>query len=155
MKYRLFPDEAEAFRAKELSLSDDFKEAWKDAWEALKQSSETWHDNAPLDAARLVWELASKKLREVQDILAHSQIVRIVSDEEIVSMGKTVSLLVDGKEVIYTIGWYQTPIEWRVSYNAPLIRAILGKEEGEVVHFDLNGKQVEVEILEISQGLTF
>jgi len=155
MKYRLFPDEFEAFKEKELFLLEDFKQAWIDVWEALQQSSETWHDNAPLDVAKLSWELASRKLREVHDILIHSQIVHIVSDEGIVSMGKTVMLLVDGKEVIYTIGWYQTPIGWRVSYNAPLIRAILGKEEGEVVHFDLNGKNVEVEILEISQWLTF
>ena len=63
MKHSLFPDEFLAFKRKELSLEQDFKQAWKEVWEALKQSSETSHDNAPLDAAKLSWELASKKIQ--------------------------------------------------------------------------------------------
>lgn len=154
MKYRLFPDEYQVFLNEITQLEVAFKDAWKLVWEAMQQSSETWHDNAPMDVAKLSGELASRKLAEVQVILNQSQIVRIVSDEGIVSMGKTVSLLVDGNNVTYTIGGYQTPIEWRVSYNAPLIRAILGKEEGEVVYFDLNGKNIEIEILGIHPWIT-
>lgn len=156
MKFRLFQDEYEAFKQKELFLSDQYKEAGKDVGEALQQSSETWHDNAPLDVAKLSWELASRKLKEVQDILSGVQIVKIVSDESIVSMWKRITLSIDGwAELTYVIWWHQTPIEWRVSYNAPLIRPLLWKEEWEVVHFNLNGKNIEVEIIAVEMWIFF
>ena len=111
MKYRLFPDELEEYKKRGEAVSAEYKDAGARCGEATSQSAETWHDNFEFEDASRAMELASKKLWEIQDILANSQIVRIVSDESIVSMGKTVSLLVDGKEVTYTIGGYQTPIE--------------------------------------------
>ena len=59
-KYNMFQDEFNLLEEKKVKLLKRLKEAGEDAWDALQQSSETWHDNAPLDVARLNWELASK-----------------------------------------------------------------------------------------------
>lgn len=157
MQYRLLPDEFEILKQKELSLLERYKDAWKLAGEALQQSSETWHDNAPLDVARQTGELASKKLREVQDILSSSTIVdRIPIHPQTVSIGAKVTFSIDGdNEQSYIIGGYQTEIPWRVSYNAPIIRPLIGKRVGDIIeNVPMGNRQVEIEIIDISVGIT-
>ena len=101
---------------KKVKLLKRLKEAGEDAWDALQQSSETWHDNAPLDVARLNWELASKQLREVQNIMKNTNIVSSNVSDEIVAIWKKITVLIDNnEEKTILIWWYQTSVHWRVS----------------------------------------
>ena len=125
------------------------QQASNDARDALTQSSETWHDNAPLDVARLSWEISSKRLREVNDILSNASIVS-KTNELTVSIGKRIKILIDNQNIQeIQIWWYQTPIKWRVSYNAPIIVPLIGKEIWDIVEVNINGVNKEIEILDI------
>ena len=149
----MLPDEYDALQDKCRTLVWNVKEAWKDAWEAIDQSSETWHDNAPLDAARLAWEIASKQLREVQEILANTVIISEIVQRDIVAIWKRVKLLVGDEEKDIVIWWYQTPIAWRVSYAAPLIQPLLWRAVWDYEEVHLWGKIIDIEILHIEDGI--
>ena len=90
-------------------------ESWLSSINFSIQSSETWHDNAPLDVARLNWELASKQLREVQNIMKNTNIVSSNVSDEIVAIWKKITVLIDNnEEKTILIWWYQTSVHWRV-----------------------------------------
>lgn len=149
-KYNMFQDEFNLLEEKKVKLLKRLKEAGEDAWDALQQSSETWHDNAPLDVARLNWELASKQLREVQNIMKNTNIVSSNVSDEIVAIWKKITVLIDNnEEKTILIWWYQTSVHWRVSYNAPIVRPLIWKRIWDIEDIMLWWKLVEVEIINI------
>lgn len=139
------------FVEKAISLWEEYKDAWKRAWEACNQSSETWHDNFEFDDANRVMQTTSKRLREVQDIINNAQVVPVVINNHIVNIWKKIRICINWwNEQEYVIWGYHTPIEWRVWYSAPLIQGIIWKTEWDVIEILLHWKKQEVEILEVS-----
>ena len=154
MKILLLPDELKVFTQKAVSLWEEYKEAWKRAGDACTQSSETWHDNFEFEDANRAMQLASKKLGEVQKILNSAQVISQLIDNKVINIGKKVKLCINGKDnQEYTIGWYHSPVEWRIGYSAPIIQPLLWKTEGDIVEFLLHGKKQEVEVMEVEIGV--
>ncbi len=47
----------------------------------------------------------------------------------IITIWKQVSISIDGVEKNIIIWWYNTLVEWRFSYNSPLVKSLLWKKE--------------------------
>lgn len=136
---------------KATSLWEEYKEAWKRAGEACNQSSETWHDNFEFDDANRVMQTTSKRLWEIQKIITNAQVISSVIDNHIVNIWKKIKICLNGEEEKEYIIWgYQTLVDGRVWYTAPLIQWLIWKTIWDVVEIMLHGKKQEIEIVDVS-----
>jgi len=111
-------------------------------------------ENAEYHAAKEMQKNIDNRLGELQEILGNSQ---IVDPSELahakISFGSTVSLtdMDTDEEVTYTIvgGCESNPDIGLISFNSPLAKQLLGKEEGDEVKMRLPGGTKEFEIDEV------
>ena len=112
-------------------------------------------ENADYDAAKNKSGMVEAKIRDLEGKLSSFQIVdpRDISDPSKVVFGCSIRLLdLDSdEEKVYSIyGTEESDIKkgW-ISYESPLARSLMGKEEGEVITAKLPGGDKELEILEV------
>jgi transcription elongation factor GreA len=111
-------------------------------------------ENAEYHAAKEQQKNIDNRLAELQEILGNAQ---IVDPSELahskVSFGSTVVMtnLDTDEEVTYTIvgGAESNPDMGLISFNSPLAKQLLGREEGDEVKVRLPGGEKEFEIDEV------
>ena len=111
-------------------------------------------ENAEYHAAKEMQKNIDNRLAEIQEILGNSQIVDPSELEHArVSFGSTVVMtnMDTDEEVTYTIvgGCESNPDIGLISFNSPLAKQLLGKEEGDEVKVRLPGGEKEFEIDEV------
>ena len=111
-------------------------------------------ENAEYHAAKEMQKNIDNRLAELQEILGNSQIVDPSQLEHSkVSFGSTVVMtnLDTDEQVTYTIvgGSESNPDIGLISFNSPLAKQLLGKEEGDEVRFRLPGGEKDFEIDEV------
>lgn len=111
-------------------------------------------ENAEYHAAKEKQRMIDARLHELTDIISVAQIVDPAQlQHSRVSFGSTVLLLdIDSdEEISYTIvgGIESNPDQGLISFNSPLAKQLLGKEEGDEVKARLPGGVKEFEVLEI------
>jgi len=118
-------------------------------------------ENAEYHAAKEQQKTIDNRLAELQEILGNSQIVDPTDLEHAkVSFGSTVVMtdMDTDEEVTYTIvgGCESNPDIGLISFNSPLAKQLLGKEEGDEVKVRLPGGEKEFEIDEVKyQDIVF
>ncbi|QOP45199.1 transcription elongation factor GreA [Sulfurimonas paralvinellae] len=111
-------------------------------------------ENAEYHAAKEAQKNIDNRLAELQEILGNAQ---IVDPSELahskVSFGSTVVMtdMDSDEEVTYTIvgGAESNPDKGLISFNSPLAKQLLGREEGDEVVVQLPGGKKEFEIDEV------
>jgi transcription elongation GreA/GreB family factor len=127
--------------------------------DAMEQSSETWHDNAPADA--LFGAMRQLDTREVKLAAASRKIVLLAyptADLEVVTIGSRVLCLQGSEEFFVDIAGnlpltravHDTDIEV-ATVNAPMTRALLGRAEGETVDYEVGSRRFNIAVLAINQ----
>lgn len=111
-------------------------------------------ENAEYHAAKEQQANIDRRLREIGEMLNNAQIVDPSTlAHSRVSFGSTVVLedLDSGDEVTYTIvgGCESNPDVGLISFNSPLAKQILGKEEGDELKVRLPGGIKEFEVSEV------
>ena len=111
-------------------------------------------ENAEYHAAKEKQRLIDARLNELSDLLGSAQIVDPSALEHArISFGSTIVLcdLGTDEEITYTIvgGCESNPDVGLISFNSPLAKQLLGKEEGDEVKAKLPGGVTEFEILEV------
>jgi transcription elongation factor GreA len=111
-------------------------------------------ENAEYHAAKEAQKNVDNRLAELQEILGNSQIVDPADLEHAkVSFGSTVVMtdMDTDEEVTYTIvgGCESNPDIGLISFNSPLAKQLLGREEGDEVVMQLPGGKKEFEIDEV------
>ncbi|MDH4944972.1 transcription elongation factor GreA [Sulfurimonas sp. C5] len=111
-------------------------------------------ENAEYHAAKEMQKNIDNRLAELQEIIGNAQIVDPSELEHArVSFGSTVIMtdLDSDEEVSYTIvgGAESNPDMGLISFNSPLAKQLLGKEEGDEVKVRLPGGEKEFEIDEV------
>jgi transcription elongation factor GreA len=111
-------------------------------------------ENAEYHAGKEQQVNIDRRLQEVSDLLSNAQIVDPSELEHArVSFGSTVVLedINSGEEVTYTIvgGCESNPEIGLISFNSPLAKQILGKEEGDEIKVRLPGGVKEFEVAEV------
>lgn len=149
-KIFILEDEYPFWEEKVNKLKSEYQEAWKAIWEAAWPNCD-WHDNFAFDDAQRTFSIIGDKITRVNEILQNANIIKNTNqNSEKISIWKKVSVIInDIEEKEFDIGGYETPINGRVSYNAPIIKPLLGKEIGDFVEIIINWSKKEIEILDI------
>lgn len=129
--------------------------------DAMEQSSETWHDNAPAEA--LFGEMYQLDTRESGLVTASKHLVEVpypneeidfatIGSRVLCGMGSDQFYLdITGNLPLYKDDDDHHEVE-RGSIAAPMPRAILGARADSVVEVDMSTRTLEVSILEIDQN---
>lgn len=146
-------DEYPKHLEKQEEYKKENKRLAKDKNEATFQTSETWHDNAAFDQILIDERVLDSKLADFNEFINKIQIISFNVIEKLnpdkVSIWKIVTIDEWDEEKTYKIGGYNTPFDDRVSYNAPKIKALLWKEEWDVIDVVIAWEKRVIEILEI------
>ncbi|MFO7953980.1 transcription elongation factor GreA [Thioalkalivibrio sp.] len=112
-------------------------------------------ENAEYHAAREQQSFIEGRIRELEAKLSNAQIIDVTTLPQTgkVVFGTTVVLEAteDGRQVTYKIvGEDEADIKNNmISVSSPIARALIGKEEGDVVTVQAPGGEMEYEILEV------
>lgn len=112
-------------------------------------------ENAEYHAAREQQSFAEGRIKEIENKLANAQVIDVTALDASgkVVFGATVDLVDEdsGSELSYRIvGEDEADIKaGMISINSPIARALIGKEEGELVQVDVPGGQRRFEIAEV------
>ncbi len=127
--------------------------------EAMHQSSETWHDNAPADAIRHEAQTFLKKRSRLSQILTNRFVLDYPTKEiPYATIGSRVTLSLNGSDPfqIDIVGIQTGEDAGReldvCSYRAPLAKAVIGKINGEFSEADINGRIVNVQVIKVDQN---
>lgn len=92
-------------------------------------------ENAEYDAARDEQGIVETRVAEIEDILLNAEELKPSKGDK-VSLGSTVTLKNDAKEMAYTlVGPVEAnPLEGKISNESPIGQALLGKKVGESVN---------------------
>ncbi|XFA99533.1 transcription elongation factor GreA [Candidatus Izemoplasma sp. B36] len=132
----------------------------KENLEALKEarSQGDLSENADYDAARDEQARIEGRIKEIENILKHSEIIKENSRTRTIAIGKTVilNLIKDGnvimKEKVYTIvgNLEANPFQGKISNESPLGKALIGNKKNKTITFKAESGQVmQAEIIDI------
>lgn len=105
--------------------------------DALCQSSETWHDNAPFDAARDKQSVLAAEQQKLRRIIREATLVKEVSEKGRVQIGSFVELS-DGSRYRIAGDWthkagkHDDGVTW-ISCRAPLAVSMIRRQVGDMV----------------------
>jgi transcription elongation GreA/GreB family factor len=128
--------------------------------EALDQSSETWHDNAPVEVLNDSSTNLYDRARNVGKALKHSLLIESPGhDYPRVTIGSVVYVSFNGgdPEPIFISGSLRElpnhlhPDITVATLASPLGQAIFGKTDGKTAKYEVNGRQITVTIHAIDQ----
>lgn len=107
-------------------------------------------ENAEYVNAKEEQRRIEERIAEIESIIKNAQIITHAGTEE-VSVGNTVVLKCNGRELTYRIvGSNEAdPLQYKISNESPVGRALLGKKKNEVVTIPTPAGNKECEIVEI------
>lgn len=112
-------------------------------------------ENAEYHAAREQQGLVEARIKQIESILSHAQIIDVTKLDNTgkVVFGTTVTLLnidTDEEKTYKIVGNDEADIKHnKVSVGSPIARALIGKEEGEEVKVDAPAGVIEYEIISV------
>lgn len=111
-------------------------------------------ENAEYHAAKEKQSFVEGRIREVEAKLALADVIDIRSlDGDRVVFGSTVTILdfeTDEEKTYKIVGDDESDLkEGKISFNSPIAKAMIGKNEGDEIVINTPGGRREVEILEV------
>ena len=124
--------------------------------EALKEARAQGDlsENADYDAARDEQARIEARIKEIENILKNSEIIRENNRSKVIGMGKTVVIkfLHNNYETEFTVvGKLEAnPMQKKVSNESPLGKAIIGSKKGKIVTYKSEtGQELSVEVVDV------
>lgn len=104
-------------------------------------------ENQEYSDARAEQKNVENRILEIQETLKNAVLITAKKSDK-VTIGSTVNIKMSGKKFTYTVvGPVEAnPLEGKISHEAPIGKALLGRKVGE--EFDFNGKKVKIESIE-------
>lgn len=155
MKYPMTKQGAEALEVELKHLKSDLRPQITQAIAEARELGDL-KENAEYHAAREQQGMVEARIRDIEGRLSNAQVIDVstIAPTGKVIFGTTVTIAnVDtDEEVVYQIvGDDEADIKQRkISVSSPIARALIGKEEGEVVAVKTPGGVVEYELVEVS-----
>jgi transcription elongation factor GreA len=111
-------------------------------------------ENADYDAARDEQARIEARIKEIENILKNSEIIKENNRSRVIGMGKTVvvKFLHNNLEIEFTIvGKLEAnPMQKKVSNESPLGKALIGSKKGKVVTYKSEtGQEINVEVIDV------
>lgn len=112
-------------------------------------------ENSEYEDAKNEQAFVEGRIREIEQMLRNARIIDDEISEDVVHLGRIVSLrdLENNEEITYSlVGSAEAdPLNYKISNESPLGKAILGKKVGDVVEFDAPIGVVRYEILKLER----
>lgn len=126
--------------------------------EAMQQSSETFHDNAPAEAVQNEQEVLMRRVKPIAYIIRNHNIIPYPEEvDESVAIGSRVGISINGNEPfqIDIVGyrdadWQDDDID-QVHHEAPLAASLLGSVVGQETIAVIGDVEKSVEVVGIDQ----
>jgi transcription elongation factor GreA len=112
-------------------------------------------ENAEYHAAKEQQGFIEGRIKEIESKLSNLQVIDVteVDAKGRIVFGSTVELIEEatGNEIVYKIvGEDEADIKTgKISYTSPIARALIGKNEGDVVNFSAPGGEKEYEVVDV------
>lgn len=112
-------------------------------------------ENAEYHAAKEQQGFIEARIKDIEGKLSHKQVIDVtaVDPKGKIIFGSTVELIDEdtGEEIEYQIvGEDEADIKsGRISFTSPIARALIGKNEGDVITFQAPGGEKTFEVLEV------
>lgn len=120
---------------------------------ATARSEGDLRENAGYDAARNDQSFIEGRIRDIESILKRIEIIDedAVGDGNLVTIGSTVTIKIDGDTETYTIvGAVEAdPTNGRISNESPFGKALLGKRVGETTQIETPVTTLSAEIVSV------
>ncbi|MFW6143633.1 MAG: transcription elongation factor GreA [Patescibacteria group bacterium] len=109
-------------------------------------------ENAAYKSAKEDQEFLEREIQDLEETLNNAKVVDKAEDCDEVSLGCTVTVEVDGEELEFKLvgGVEADPSEGRISYCAPLGKALCGKSVGEAAMVQTPAGEMVYKIKDIS-----
>lgn len=124
------------------------------AVERLKKAREMGDlsENSEYSSAREDLTMLDGRIAEIEEMLNRAEIVDHVSNNNVVELGETVLIEIDGKRDTYQIvGELEADISAKkLSNTSPIGKALLGKKKGDSVEVKIPAGSATYKILEIT-----
>ncbi len=124
--------------------------------EALKEARAQGDlsENAEYDAARDEQARIEARIKEIENILKHSEIISSTNNSRAIMIGKTVKIKFqnNNQEREFTIVGHleANPLQGKISNESPIGKALIGKRKGQSVTYKAEtGTEIQVEIIDI------
>jgi len=134
------------------ALSDRVREIGQDMGASCTEGAETYHDNFAFEEGERQQRMWAHRIGKLRAIRRAARLVKPVEQTDKVTMGRTVTFVdtETGRERTLTIGSYLIFDTGRVSYQAPIARALIGASRGDVRMLEHAGHCREIEVLQIA-----
>lgn len=108
-------------------------------------------DNLVYDSALEEMEVLGRRVAELENIVRSAEVNLPLTKSNVVDVGTTVTVEVDGQLDTYTIvgSLEASPFQGRISHESPVGKAIMGKKVGEVVKVTTPYAAVRYKIVKI------
>ena len=112
-------------------------------------------ENAEYHAAKEQQGFIEGRIKEIESKLSNLQVIDVteIDAKGRIVFGSTVELIEEasGNEIVYKIvGDDEADIKTgKISYTSPIARALIGKNEGDVVNFSAPGGEKEYEVVDV------
>lgn len=108
-------------------------------------------ENADYAQAKEEQAFIEGRIQELEEVIKNAEIIKASKDHNIVSVGSTVKVMVDGKERIYTIVGSNeaNPAEGRISNESLVGQKLLGAKLHDKIEIQTPAGNAEYEIIEI------
>lgn len=120
---------------------------------ATARSEGDLRENAGYDAARNDQSFIEGRIRDIESILKRIEIIdeAAASDGNLVTIGSTVTIKIDGDNETYTIvGAVEAdPAKGRISNESPFGKALLGRRVGETTQIETPVTTLSAEIVSV------
>lgn len=109
-------------------------------------------ESSEYSAAKEDLNLVERRIEEIEAVLEKAEIAKPNQDDGIVQVGSRVKVIIDGREEEFLIvGELEgDPVNKKISYNAPLGKALLGRKKGEIVEVVTPFGKTKYKIVEIN-----
>ncbi len=97
-------------------------------------------------------EFLERRIAELEDMIADSEVVGVSVDKETVSLGCQVQLESAGEQFSFTLCEPQLadPLQNKISVDSPMGQALVGRKRGSVVQVETPGGVQSYKVLDIS-----
>ncbi len=126
--------------------------------EAMGQSSETYHDNAPAEAVIDAQTVLMRRVQPLQRIFRNHTVVDYPEeDSALAALGSTVEVSINSGEAfgVQIVGYLDKSFDdddiEQANYDSALGVALLGEMAGDVIEADIHGSKHQLEIIRVDQ----
>jgi transcription elongation GreA/GreB family factor len=148
----ILPIEGVLVQARFRQLSERQKELAKDLSEAMSQTSETWHDNAPADVANMASALNAASAEKVISAMRSSVVLDYPQSVKRGTLGNLFRIATEGDKTrsLFLAGYASDVKEYLkpgidvVTLKSPVGNAILGAKAGATIDYHVGRRTLSI-----------